>query len=239
MSFNRVLLAQEPATEVLTGAMVGIGMNFAAPSIPNANIEDTLFFASIEGMERSDLRVLSVLVQWLSVHSHLVNADRLIKLVEASDQMRTRAFWTAVALWRRSDRRFLKMGLSYLGLRVDLLENSDFQIKRYGEDPRFTGGSLRVPAKTLRERDGDVLSPCELAQRHQAYYFRVMMGPSYRADAWATLEQDPCLSTAELARKSYCAFATAWQVKRDFLLLQLDTRKAGGLMSVAASKAVS
>lgn len=219
MSFNRVLLAQEPTTEALTGAMVGVGMNFAAPSIPNANIEDTLFFASIEGMERSDLRVLSLLVQWLSVHSALVNADRLIKLVEASNHMRTKAFWTAVALWRRSDRRFLKLGLSYQGLRVDLLENSDFHIKRHGEDPRFVGGALRVPANALRERDGDVLHPHELAQQHRAYYFRVMMGPSYRADAWAALEQDPSLSTAELARRSYCAFATAWQVKRDFLLL--------------------
>ena len=42
MSFNRILLAQEPTSEALAGAVVGVVMNFAAPSIPNANLEDTL-----------------------------------------------------------------------------------------------------------------------------------------------------------------------------------------------------
>jgi hypothetical protein len=65
------------------------------------------------------------------------------------------------------------------------------------------------------------LNPHELAQQHRGYYFWVVMGPSYRADAWAALEQYPSLSTAELARRSYCAFATSWQVKRDFFLLLL------------------
>jgi hypothetical protein len=42
--------------------MTGIGMNFAASSFPGPNIEDTLLFASIESMEKNDLRVLAVLV---------------------------------------------------------------------------------------------------------------------------------------------------------------------------------
>jgi hypothetical protein len=43
-----------------------------------------------------------------------------------------------------------------------------------------------------------------------------MMGASYRADCWALLESEPSLSAAELARRTYAAFATAWHVKRDF-----------------------
>jgi hypothetical protein len=36
---------------------------------------------------------------------------------------------------------------------------------------------------------------------------------------WAVLESDPSLSPAELARRTYGSFATAWQVKQDFELL--------------------
>jgi len=58
---------------------------------------------------------------------------------------------------------------------------SEFQIKRHGVDPRFKGSVLRVPANVLRERLADVLSPADLAKRHRAYHYRVMIGPSYRA----------------------------------------------------------
>jgi len=47
-----------------------------------------------------------------------------------------------------------------------------------------------------------------------------MMGPTYRADMWAALEQDPNLTAAEIARRAYGSFATAWQVRRDFGLVR-------------------
>jgi hypothetical protein len=72
-----------------------------------------------------------------------------------------------------------------------------------------------VPANILRDRPGDVLEPAELARIHHAYRCRVMIGPTYRADMWAALEADPTLSAADLARKSYGSFATAWQVHKD------------------------
>jgi hypothetical protein len=40
------------------------------------------------------------------------------------------------------------------------------------------------------------------------------MGPGYRADMWAALEAEPTLKPAELARRTYGPFATAWRVKR-------------------------
>jgi hypothetical protein len=52
-----------------------------------------------------------------------------------------------------------------------------------------------------------------------------MMGTSYRADCWAALEDQPSLSAAELARRTYASFATAWQVKRDFAIIQPGRRR--------------
>jgi len=46
------------------------------------------------------------------------------------------------------------------------------------------------------------------------------MGPSYRADMWATLEAEPQLSAAELARRTYGSFASAWHVRKAFATLR-------------------
>jgi hypothetical protein len=53
MSFSRTRTPSVAVTgDLLTSYMTGIGMNFAASSFPEPNIEDTLLFASIEGMEK-------------------------------------------------------------------------------------------------------------------------------------------------------------------------------------------
>ena len=221
MGFRRQISpAKLPQGDELTAAMVGIGMNFAAAPRPDANIEDTLLASSIEGLEHNDLRVLAVLVSWIGVHGSTINADRLTALVDAQPSARVRAFWSAIAKWRSKDRRFVRLAKVYRGPRVDLLPvGTGFQIERAGEDPRFAGSALRVPANALRDRVGDVLTPRELVRKHRAYRCRVMLGPSYRADMWAQLEADPNLTAAELARRTYGSFATAWQAKQDFLLL--------------------
>ena len=87
---------------------------------------------------------------------------------------------------------------------------------RHGEDPRFARSKLRVPAKVLRDRPADVLQPAELARTHAAYRWRLVIGPSYRADMWAALERKPDLSAAAVARATYGSFASAWQARRDF-----------------------
>ncbi len=219
MAHRRALApAQTPAADELTADMVGIGMLVGGEGSRDPNIEDTLLFASIEGMERGDLRVLAVLVTWFGVHSGRVNADRLIRLVALRESKRVRAFWSALAHWRASDRRFARLERGYRGPRVDVLPTgTDFQVERHGEDPRFEGSRLRVPANVLRDRAADVLSPSELARRHALYRWRLVIGPTYRADMWAALEREPTLSAATLARRSYGSFATAWQVRRDFV----------------------
>jgi hypothetical protein len=219
MAFSRAL-APKVALEAdeLTSAMAGIGMGFAAVRpTREPNIEDTLLFASVEGMDNDDLRVLAILVTWFGAHRAWVNADRLTKLAAAAESPRVRALWSALAAWQGTDRRFTRLAKVRRGPRVDLLTvGTEFQIRRHGEDPRFTGGPLRVPANVLRDRPKDVLTPTELGRRHRAYRFRVMMGPTYRADLWSALEAEPELSAAEMARRTYASFASAWGVRRDF-----------------------
>ena len=218
MAHSRSLApAEAPSAQVLTADMIGIGMLFGGEASSDPNIEDTLLFASLAGMERGDLRVLAVLVTWFGVHSARVNADRLTRLVGEQESMRVRAFWSALAHWRASDRRLARLSSMALGPHVDLLSSGTaFLVGRHGEDPRFSGSKLRVPANVLRDRPADVLSPADLAARHEAYRWRLVIGPGYRADMWAALERDPDLSASALARSAYGSFATAWQVRRDF-----------------------
>ena len=221
MAFKRTLGPSAPLHgEALTTAMVGIGMNFAASPALNPNIEDTLLAASVEGLEHEDYRVLAVLVSWLEIHPAWINADRLTTLAAQHPSGRVRAFWSAVGAWLAKDRRFARLARIYHGPRLDLLASgTDFHLRRSGEDPRFNGGPLRVPGKVLRDRKADILTPAELAQRHRTYRRRILLGPSYRADMWAELEADPALPAAELARRTYGSFATAWHVKHDWQLL--------------------
>ena len=230
MAFSRTLVpTQTPQADVLTSCMAGIGMNFTAAPSADPNIEDTILFASIEGVEHYDLRVLAVLVTWFGIYEPWVNADRLTKVVETQSSPRLRAFWSALANWYRKDRRFARLARLYVGQRQDLIETgTDFQVRRRGEDPRFRGSAIRVAANVLRDRTSDVLQPADLAQRHNAYRHRVMMGPSYRADMWAALGREPTLSAAELARRTYGSFATAWHVKREFRLLSPSVSRASG-----------
>ena len=221
MPFSRAIEPRLQAEGDLTRAMVGIGMAFAAKAAPDPNIEDTVLAASIDGMEHDDLRVLAVLTTWLGVHAPWLNADRLTRIVGSQGSQRVRAYWSAIAAGQSKDSRFRRLATMYDGPRIDLLAvGTEFQVRRRGEDVRFEGTALRVPSGTLRDRPGDILMPSELAARHLAYYYRVLIGPSYRADMWAALDREPDLTAAELARRTYGSFATAWHVKRDFELLR-------------------
>lgn len=221
MAFERVVVPNEFSQgDALTEDLAGIGFNLAADAAPDPNTEDTLIAASLAAMEATDLRILDLLVTWLERHHDRVNADRLVRAVETLESERARAFWAAVGSWLEKDRRLSRLRNVYTGPRIDIARaGSRFLLRRSGEDPRFVGTPLRIPAGLLRGREADVLPPRELAKRHRTYYYRVLLGPTYRADMWAALEQNPELTPAELARRTYGSFATAWQVKRDWELL--------------------
>jgi hypothetical protein len=222
MSFRRQIAPLVRLEGVaLDRAMSGLGLRFAADPEPYPAIEDVLFFASQLGMEKDDYRVLSVLCKWIDVHGARINADRLTRLVDCfADHERTRAFWAAVGQWQHRDRRFIRLAaLRSKRKRIDLFAGTDFQIQRRGEHPWFQDTALRVAAGTLRNRASDVSTPEELSQMHPIYRERVVQGPSYRADMWAALTLDPSLGPAELARRTYGSFATAWEVRRDWSIV--------------------
>lgn len=219
MSFKRKVVPDAFANgENLSQDLAGIGILVSAEANKYPNIENTLVAASIEGM--SDLRTLSLVVDWLDIHSSRLNADRLIKLIKSTDSPKLKAFWKAFSQWKFKDERWKRLGKVYRGERLDLLPSGTTHlVKRHGEDERFTATSLRVPNLTLRHRPQDIMSPTELARHHNAYRLRVIMGPSFRADMWAELERAGRLPPSDLARRVFGSFATAWQVIHDWSLI--------------------
>lgn len=189
----------------------------ASPPAQEPNIEDTLVAASIEGIVREDFRVLALLVDWISIHVDRVNVDRLRKLVAAIPNKPVKAFWAGIAHWQRADPRMKKLMKVHPKQRFDLhADGGDFLIQRNGEDERFAGSPFKVAAKTLRHRPADILSATELASKHTAYKWRIVIGPTYRADMWALLEREASLKPAEVANRTYGSWPTAWSVKNDW-----------------------
>lgn len=222
MSFKRIIIPfHYKSGEDLTADLIGIGFRLVGKPNRDANIEDTLIAASLEGLNGKDGRVLSLLVDWLEIHHARINADRLTHLVldpVHKGNEKFLSFWSAVFQWLSSDFRFQKLRSlkSPKEPYLFLDERTEFLIQKNGEDERFYGTCLRIPTKVLRHRPEDVLSPKELAQTHAMYRYRVMMGPSYRADMWAILREYPDATAAEIARKTYGSYPTAHAVKRDF-----------------------
>jgi hypothetical protein len=221
MTYKRIVVPDNFSTGAkLNRELIGIGMSFAGERQHNPNIEDTLIAASITAINDCDYRLLSVLTYWISIHSPWINVDRLYRILKTIKSEKILCYWSAIGIWLSSDRRFLKFKKLYEGKNIDLLEiGTDFQISRHGEDERFTGSKLRVPANLLRARTSDVLQPAQLSRVHDIYRYRILHGPTYRADMWAIIELFPELSAADLARKTYGSFATAWKVKHDWAIL--------------------
>ena len=197
--------------------LAGIGCNLTVSSHQNADIEFTLCKASVESLSHLDFRILSLLVQWVGIHSPYVNVPRLIRFLKDETEQ-TKLFWQSIGQWKQPNRKWKKtLHLINNNNRFDLLPvGTDFQIQRKGEDERFTQTQMRVPKGLLREREGDVLSIQQMINYHRTYRNRVKFGVCLRADLWSVLEEYPDMLPATLAKQVGCAFASAWEVKQDF-----------------------
>lgn len=219
MSFKRSIFPSRIYSgDELTSALISIGVRLAGEKlVPMPNIEDVLFSATIEAISIEDYRVLGFIVDWTEVHGRMINVDRMITIVSKSENTKVKCFWRAVGEWQSRDTRWKKVMKLAISGRIDLLEiGTDYLIEKNGEDERFSKTSLRVPNKTLRRRIEDIQAPAQLAKMHSCYRYRVIIGPSFRADIWAYLSADRKTSIAELARITYSSFATAWGARRDF-----------------------
>ncbi len=229
MSFKRIIIPREERSkDQLTSDMAGIGMHFNAYPNREANIEDTIYFASIDGMIGRDLRTLSVVVKWLESYYRWINIGRLTRIVEQCEHDRVKAFWMAIAIWKNTDIRFKRLSRIYSGPTVELIQppfDISYHYERHGKDRRFKDGPLGVPANMLRDREMDVVSPEKTAIDNLYVRYRIMMGPTYRSDMWAALDINPNLTPAELARQTYGSFPTAWQVKKDWEVVSRGRQK--------------
>lgn len=239
MAFNKPKFSWSARTgDELTADMISIGMRFGGKASKNAQIENTLAAASIEGLIKKDGRVMALLTDWITVHHTRINVDRLYQILLQLDPKEFKTvliYWTANAQRLKADPRFKKLEKFYKGSRVNYgkigdldtaeYDGTDFLILRNGEDKRFAETCLRVPNLSIRHRLRDVLSPEVLAANHLIYRHRVLLGANIRADLWAALQENPRLSPADLARLCSASYTAAHHAKRDFSLLK-EMRKA-------------
>lgn len=226
MSFKRITaLAEYPKNEELTKKLIGIGFKIGGEKEENPNIEDTIIAAAIEGCG-GDYRVLSILTDWLEIHKEVINVDRLVMASKEIRNQKVRAYFSAIGFRFKKDSRFKKLIQVYKEKPVFLGIDSSypFLVQRNGEDQRFLNSKLIVAKGTIRERKEDVSTPIELAKAHEDYYYRILIGPSFRADMVSLFLRDKNISPSELARKCYGSFASAWQVVTDMKMIgQTDT----------------
>ncbi len=224
MSFKRVYSLKEyPTGEKLTHQLIGIGFKIGGSKQPEPNFEDTIVAAAIEGMN-GDFRTLSLLTDWVLIHFEILNIDRLYRALKDLNDQRVNSYFSALALNLKKDSRFKKISTLYKGPRICLDKNESYEylVLRNGEDERFLKSKLIVAKGSLRYRSEDIATPNEMIKLHKDYYYRTLIGPSFRADMVSIFLREKNISASELARRCYGSFATAWQVIRDLNRLSHD-----------------
>lgn len=222
MSFSRVTLPSNFFKgDDLTQAMAGIGIHVGAKPLKNPNIEDVLISASIESLNNDDWRTLSLTVDWIFKHSIIINVDRLTRAItELKENILLVAFWSSIAKNIKGDIRFKRLATIYKGKKLILGgKTGEIFIKRNGEDERFKAGKISVPGKMLRSRTSDIIDLAELAKLHRGVYYRILVGPTYRADCLQLLETKVNETASSLAKKSYSSYKTAWDVLNDWQMI--------------------
>lgn len=217
MSFKRIFALKDyPKGGDLTGKLIGIGFKIGGSKEDNPNIEDTIIAAAIEGM-KGDYRILSLLTDWLIIHTDIINTDRLYRALKEYGDERVNAYFASLARQLKKDPRFRKISALYKGKRIFLDKNKsyEFLVSRNGEDERFKNTKLIVANGSLRIRYDDIATQQEMVKLHKDYYYRTLIGPSFRADMVSCFLRERNISASDLARRCYGSFATAWQVVKD------------------------
>ena len=221
MVFKRVeCLTEYPHGDELTRKLIGIGFKLGGSPEHHPNIEDCLIAAAAEGVN-GDFRILAMLTDWFHIHYKFVNIDRLLRALKKINDLRVKCYFSAIGKWLQSDSGYKKLSKIYRGeiLLLGVTLDYKFLIKKNGEDERFIGTKLLVANKTLRSRQEDILTSKELVLKHKDYFYRVLIGPSYRADMISHCLRNSSLTASQLAKNTYGSFATAWGVMKDISIL--------------------
>ena len=172
-------------------AMSGIGI-LTGDESPwcHVNIEEALILGSLHIIERHDTEMGALLKSWFSMHHERVISRRLETLVKAERNAALFKLWGELAL----------LGHTHPRNRFD----------------RLSRPKSPAPAKVRVPQSMNVMSSRELAGHHLGYFYRVLLGASARADAFAALRLASDLTPAQIARVVHCSASTAWQARRDF-----------------------
>ena len=211
---------------------IGFNLNCKKKSI-DPNIETSIISASIEAVNNKDTRIGGLLVDWITAHYLRVNVDRLTKFIFSlsnSEYKFVKIFWCANAqrLFAK-DQRFKRLSQLHKGRRINLADRfsknreqkvTKMLIEMKGEDERFKRTCIRVPKGYFSERPHQIFPESVVAKNHLPYRYRVMMGPSYRADLWALQDSDPNISAYALGKKAHCSYRAAYIAKKDYELLK-------------------
>ena len=231
MSLNNFIIQTGKS---LDSDLRAIGFNLSGRKKPtDPNIESVIISASIEAVNNKDNRIGGLLVDWITIHYLRINVDKLTKFIFSLSDIEykfVKIFWCANAqrLFAK-DQRFKRLSESYKGRRVNFADrfikkgqrkSTKMLIEIKGEDERFKRTCIRVPKGYFSERPHQIFPVSVIAKNHLIYRYRVMMGPSYRADLWALLDNDPSISAYALGKKAHCSYRAAYMVKKDYELLK-------------------
>ena len=210
---------------------IGFNIHCKKKSI-DPNIEASIVSASVEAVNHQDNRIGGLLVDWITVHYLRINVDRLTKFVfnlSDSEYKFVKIFWCANAqrLFVK-DQRFKRLSGLHKGRRINFADRffknrkqktTKLLIEIKGEDERFKRTCIRIPKGYFSERPYQIFPVSVVAKNHLPFRYRIMMGPSYRADLWALLESDSNISAYALGKKAHCSYRTAYIAKKDYEFL--------------------
>lgn len=205
--------------------LIAIGFRLAGTEVDQikpegVDIESTLLDVICAFAE--DYRIASVLMSWIKVHGNYVIVEKLIKLYEKACKEAAKPFpWmTLIAAWSvecgyNKWRKLVKKEVGPVYLYDP--EISESAIRRKGLMSWLEPLGFRVPEKSLRIRETDVLTPKELIQFNPQYRNRYIFGASWRADI-ATAIQNGIATPMEISRAVGCSYEPAYRISHDYML---------------------
>lgn len=207
-----------PDNLATVGFRLGPGRVLRQPDQVGVDIERTLLDAILE--VPTDRRLASVLFTWIKVHGNYVIVEKLRKL-SRREPWRGRdelAWLIGLARWavENGGSKWRKLVTPIPGP-IYLFDPgvSESAIRRKGAVPWLEEVGFRVPAGSLRIREGDVMTPEELAAVNLQYRNRYRYGPSWRADIVTAIESG-IDTPAAIARHVGCSYEPAHRVLREW-----------------------
>jgi hypothetical protein len=209
---------------------IGFRIGFDGPDLKlnhlllleEGDLEETLIRGAFEA--RSDFRLLSVLLTWISVHGNYVIVEKFSKKREAFekvqgtnrvlDLMAAQAVVCGFHKWKKLIRTSVKhpeipVDPQLLGPSIQY-QGADDDLKKFG---------ILVPKKLLRIRADDVMTPSALARLNAQYRNRLLFGASWRADIVTAIECG-VKNANQISRLLGCSYEPAYRVFKDYRAAQ-------------------